>query len=143
MSKIIVTRFFAFFSLRSSGRLYKVVVDGQKQGSIFDGDPKEIEVSPGQHSIRATNMFFSTGNTIDFEIKEGETKFFVVQNNPIKVSIVLALIISAFIVIRLLKYNGYLQAGDSLYPLLIILVPGLIVQMVFFRRNSLIILEKN
>ena len=62
-------------------RSYKVYVDGQKIGELYDGETKEFEMTPGQHTIKAKIDFLSS-KPVHFEVKnDDETKQMLVKNN--------------------------------------------------------------
>lgn len=56
-------------------RNYSVVIDGQKVGTIADGESKAFDVSPGRHSI-VTTIDWCSSPTITFDISDDEVKNF-------------------------------------------------------------------
>jgi hypothetical protein len=56
-------------------RNYNVYIDGEKVGTIGNGDRKEFSVSPGPHTL-VTTIDWCSSPTIKFDITEQEVKIF-------------------------------------------------------------------
>jgi len=54
-------------------RNFGVYIDGKKVGTIANGDRKEFNVSPGQHSI-VTKIDWCSSKTITFDLTDDEIK---------------------------------------------------------------------
>lgn len=57
----------------NSLRDYQIQIDGQKIGTIANGETKDFEITAGQHSIIA-KIGWGSSSTITFEIKEQHIK---------------------------------------------------------------------
>jgi len=58
-------------------RNYAVYIDGKKIGTIANGETKEFNVSPGQHSI-VTKIDWCSSPTVTFDISDDEVRNFKV-----------------------------------------------------------------
>lgn len=70
MAKIEITRTTEW--INNAGRI-RVYLDGQKIGSIYDGETKEFEVTGGKHKLRA-KINWCGSQVFLFTINENETK---------------------------------------------------------------------
>jgi hypothetical protein len=75
----------SFKIVRDSGyadliRFYVIVLDGKRVGKIWDGDTKELTVSPGQHTL-SIRIDWCGSETIPFTFEEGSSTIFEVKNN--------------------------------------------------------------
>lgn len=72
MSKIIIIRTSEY---ANRIRNFDVYSDGKKIGTIKEGETKEFNISPGQHSL-ITKIDWCSSQVLTFEILEGEVKAF-------------------------------------------------------------------
>ena len=75
MATIKIQRIHEFINLF---RDYKLFFDGQKIGSISDGQEMEFNVSPGKHLLVAKIDWYSS-TTISFELNDNDTKSFILS----------------------------------------------------------------
>jgi len=74
MSKIIIQRTSENFNRL---RDYRIYIDGEKIGTVADGETKDFVISEGQHSIIA-KIDWASSPEISFDIKDSETEIFKV-----------------------------------------------------------------
>ena len=55
------------------GRRYSICIDGKEMGKMVNGETKEFNVSPGQHSVFA-KIDWCSSETLSIDINEQETK---------------------------------------------------------------------
>lgn len=105
MSNIIINR-----SEEWSGSLrkYLIYIDGNKVGSLSNGDKVKLQVSPGSHTLKImVDWRTASTPTINFNIHETETKEFEVKNNP---KITWAIIVLAALAVTYSIINNTLGA---------------------------------
>lgn len=59
-------------------RNYVIVLDGKKIGKIADGEKKEFEVTPGEHTLKFS-IDWTCSKEETFTIREAESKTFIVS----------------------------------------------------------------
>ncbi len=77
MAKIIIHR---STSWADRLRAYRVVLDGQKIGSLKAKETAEYEIAPGEHSLRM-GIDWCGSQTINFTLSDGDTKRFACASN--------------------------------------------------------------
>ena len=72
-TKIIINRKSEFVN-RARG--FKVIIDGKEVGKLPNGGSEEFQVAPGPHML-LLKIDWCCSPELNFEIKEGETQFFI------------------------------------------------------------------
>lgn len=77
-------------------RSYKIIIDGKCYDKIKDGEIKNINIGPGNHTIYLT-IDWCKSNKIDFNISENETIAFECGNSMNGWRIIISLLYVTFL----------------------------------------------
>ena len=98
-TKIIINRKSEFIN-RARG--FRIFIDGKETGKLSNGGTEEIIVEPGPHILHCKIDWCSSPER-NFEIKEGETKFFMARSGMKYYSVGVVVLLASFLSGPLLK----------------------------------------
>jgi hypothetical protein len=113
-----------------------IYLDGQKLGTIANGETKTFEVAGGPHGLKA-RIDWCGSREISFSVSEGETKYF--QLSGFKYGRIMAPIAISIIVLHFILKNF---AGINY--LIWLLVPAFLITLYYItlKRNDYLVLEE-
>ncbi len=118
-------------------RDYRLFVDGQKIGSISDGQEKEFNVTPGNHFLVA-KIDWCSSRTISFELNDNNTKSFTLSGFKNKLMRDL-FTYGAIILVIVFSLSSSLEYVFLIAPLFLILL----YDMTLGRKKYLTLKENN
>ncbi|WP_026809509.1 hypothetical protein [Arenibacter latericius] len=137
MAKIIIERKSEW---NNKARDFEIYLDGEKVGSIRDGNTLEIEVEPGRHQLIA-KIDWCRSNVLEIELNENTSKVIALSGfkygaiiMPVLLGIILAYLISKYAFNVELNFLLILTSIGFLYPLYFI---------TFGKNNYLVINESS
>ncbi|TNE54984.1 MAG: hypothetical protein EP344_13900 [Bacteroidetes bacterium] len=131
MAKLIITRKSEFVNRI---RKYSIYLDGDKIGTIGDGETKEFDLAPGDHELKTT-LDWCGSRTLRFHLAEGDTRR--VETSGFRYNNWLFV----FVFVSMIAYS-FLESPMRNYVLMLSLVPLAVLAYLFtIGRNDYLYLK--